>query len=70
MVMFMENNVETPRYMPLELHVTPIRAASANVRVESPKWFEPAFIEDATVSIQQVSCCEEIRFHQLLHYSV
>jgi len=47
----MENNVESPRYLPLEIYVTPVREAEANVRVESPKWFEPSIRLDAKVSI-------------------
>ena len=50
LVYFMENNVEAPRYLPLELYVTPVRSQSVSVRVESPRWFEPYIREDATVS--------------------
>ena len=47
----MENNVESPRYLPLEVYVTPVRAQAVNVRIESPTWFEPAIREDAYVSL-------------------
>ena len=51
LIYFMENNVESPRYLPLEVYVTPVRAQAVNVRIESPTWFEPAIREDAYVSL-------------------
>ena len=43
--------MESPRYLPLEVYVTPVRAQAVNVRIESPTWFEPAIREDAYVSL-------------------
>jgi len=47
----MENTVEAPRYLPLEVYVTPVRAASVSVRIESPLWFEPAIWEETKVKL-------------------
>lgn len=51
LIYFMENNVEAPRYLSLEVYVTPVRAPSVSVRIESPMWFEPHIGEDATVRL-------------------
>ena len=50
MVVFMENTVEFPRYLPMEIYATPVRAPQANIRVETPNWFEPYIRQDVQVT--------------------
>jgi len=51
-IFFMDNVVEAPRFVPLEVYVTPLRARVTNVQIESPLWFEPFVFQKAQVSQQ------------------
>lgn len=50
MIFFMDNLVEAPRHLPLEVYVTPLRTPTAMVQIESPRWFEPTIWQTAEVS--------------------
>ena len=41
-IFFMDNVVEAPRHLPLEVYITPLRTPKATVQIESPLWFEPS----------------------------
>jgi len=50
-IFFMDNVVEAPRFVPLEVYVTPLRARVTNVQIESPLWFEPFVFQKAQVNL-------------------